>query len=96
MAYILHVFKSFQDNFNLHSFAIIAERTEEKFLRKTRLKLHMHRVLKGLYYFGNGNISGNLMVILPNQFYFNRFSVIFIFYIIKTLNNTNFHGIIIS
>ena len=61
--------------------------------------MFLGRVLKGLpglHYFGNGNISGNITVILPNQCYFNRFWVIFIFYIIKNLNDTNFHGIIIS
>ena len=58
--------------------------------------MHVCRGLKGLYYFGNDKISGNITVIVSKQCYFNRFAVIFIFYIIKTLNDTNFRGIIIS
>ena len=40
--HIFYVFKFFQDDLNLGPFAIIEKRTAEKFLRKTRSKLHMH------------------------------------------------------
>ena len=42
MTHTLHVFKISRDDLNLRSFAIIEKRTEKKFSRKTRLKLHTH------------------------------------------------------